>query len=211
MRILVILSCCIGLSACALLDVNRIHYSTTVGGPGIQQWYAEREQAKFYEAKQELGLTHIRELSDAEVQQIYQRVRLKQLESQLEHKAERQQYYTLKPHFDNDQERIEFLMQPNHIARQRWSEYRGIASISQNEFEPQVAALIEKNDISKGMSMEAVKQSWGEPDLREAAGNSMYNHQAWHYRKLVSTGDGYKEEKRVIFFESGRVAGWQTF
>ncbi len=210
MRILVILACSLGLSACAMFDLDNVTYTSTMDGPGIQQWYAEKEQAKFYDAKNELGLGGVRELTNEEVKTVYQRMQLKYLESKLEYKAEKEQYYALKPHFRNDQERIEFLSQPNHMARQRWSQFRGIASLT-SSFTPQENKLIESNDIGKGMSMEAVRQSWGEPEMKQAAGNSLYRHQAWHYRKLVSTENGYHEERRVIFFESGRVAGWQTF
>lgn len=201
---------CLGLSACAMFEIDKTQYRTTNAGPGVQQFYAERQQLKFSEAKQELGLANTRELTQEEVMQIYKRVELHRLESQLDNKTDRQQYFTLKPYFKSDQERIDFLKLPGQYARQNYAATRGIAALETN-FDSTTNNLIENNDIAKGMSMSAVQQSWGEPELKETAGNPMYGHQAWHYRKMVSTDSGYSEQTRIIYFESGRVSGWQTF
>lgn len=211
MRILLILLGSVGLSACALLELKPTNYSSTNATGGAADFYRERAYRDFAKAKEELGYhMSTRDLTEAEVAEINRRIQLQKLEGRLTNSLEKQQYYSLKPYFTNDQERIEFLSLPSRAARERWSQSRGIATVESN-FDPNTASLIEKNDIAKGMSMTAVTQSWGEPDLREAAGNPIYGHQAWHYRKMVGTGDGYKEEKRVIYFEAGRVSGWQTF
>lgn len=211
MRILLLLLVCYGLSACALLDVGPTHYSSVGPSGGANDFYKERARLNFQKAKEELGYdVSTRNLTDQEVAEVHQRIELRRLENKLTYSLEKQQYYSLKPYFANDQERIQFLRLPNRAARERWAQSRDIASVEKT-FDPQMAQLIESNDIAKGMSMTAVTQSWGEPDLKEAAGNPIYGNQAWHYRKMVGTGDGYKEEKRVLFFESGRVSGWQTY
>ncbi|MEK6556591.1 MAG: hypothetical protein AABZ31_15180, partial [Bdellovibrionota bacterium] len=70
--------------------------------------------------------------------------------------------------------------------------------------------LIENNDIARGMSRNAVIQSWGNPDMEEFAGNPVYGNERWVYNKQVSTDQGYKQERRLIYFEAGRVVGWET-
>jgi hypothetical protein len=70
--------------------------------------------------------------------------------------------------------------------------------------------LIEKNDVSVGMSQKAVTESWGDPDLVEVAGDPIYGNERWRYSRYISSNDGYNKQVRVIYFESGRVVGWET-
>lgn len=71
-------------------------------------------------------------------------------------------------------------------------------------------SLIEANDVAVGMNQQAVRESWGDPDSVESAGKELYGNQAWRYTKMVSSHDGYKKEIRIIYFESGRVIGWES-
>lgn len=60
------------------------------------------------------------------------------------------------------------------------------------------------------MPAEYVKKSWGEPVNIEVSGNPIYRNERWQYNKQVATPQGYKQEKRYVYFEGGRVVGWET-
>ena len=109
----------------------------------------------------------------------------------------------------NDAERIFFLKLPDANSKLNWAASRGISSI-ENSFDITTQNLIDSSDIVKGMSRNAVKQSWGEPDAIEVAGNNMYGNERWIYKKLMSTDEGYQHETRYVYFEAGRVNGWET-
>jgi hypothetical protein len=207
---LVVLS--LGLSACSLLNERSgsSGYADVDSGPSAaQEFYRERGAKSFQSAKEELGILDNRELSEQEVRAVRNRVELNRLESRVENAQEKKQYYGLKPYFRNDGERIYFLKLPSREARERWASSQGL-STNETTFDSGITGLIEKNDIAKGMSRGAVRQSWGEPDFVETAGDQLYGNERWRYNKLVSTDEGYKSETRIIFFESGRVVGWET-
>ena len=60
------------------------------------------------------------------------------------------------------------------------------------------------------MTTDQVQESWGEPDLVEVAGNPVYGNKRWKYRKFVSSEDGYTQQTRIVYFEAGKVSGWET-
>ena len=68
---------------------------------------------------------------------------------------------------------------------------------------------IMRGDIFLGMKEHDVKKAWGEPSSIEVAGEgsrSRYNTNArWLYNGAF--GDGSK----VVYFEKGKVAGWEIF
>lgn len=62
---------------------------------------------------------------------------------------------------------------------------------------------IRSRDVVLGMTRSQVLQSWGEPNMREVAGNGREGHERWRYGSRLSlTGE------RIVIFENGRVAGW---
>lgn len=201
----------LGLLACSTLDrSNSSGYAGYESGPShAQQFYLERQAKKIQDAKEELGIQPNRELTEVDMQSIQTRAELSRLESAIASSSEKKQYYAFKPYFNSDLERIYFLRLPNPAARARWASAKGL-STDETAFDPAVTSLIENNDISKGMSRGAVRQSWGEPDFVEIAGDHLYGNERWRYNKLISSEDGYKSETRIIFFESGRVIGWET-
>jgi len=202
----------LGLSACSLIDTRSESsgYADQTNAPSTaQEFYQERGAKNFNAAKEELGIQSGREVGEAEAQAIRMRVDLNRLERNLQNSQDQKQYYSLKPYFRSDAERIYFLRLPTKEARDRWANNQGITS-NETVFDPSTNQLIEKNDIARGMSRGAVRQSWGEPDFVETAGNTMYGNERWRYSKQVSTEEGYKNETRIIFFESGRVVGWET-
>ena len=137
------------------------------------------------------------------------RLRLHRMEAQLESKRDRKQYYTVRNLMSNDGERMDFLSLPNYQMKQRWLQTRGFLNQEESYSEP-VAKAIEANDISLGMSQKAVRESWGDPDLVETAGNPMYGYERWNYHRFVAGNDGFQKENRIVYFEGGRVVGWET-
>jgi hypothetical protein len=208
---LTLMALSLGLSACSTFSrSDSSGYIDESDDPSTaKQFFMEKGNQKFENAKEELGYTSGRPLNENEAAAVFARVELNRLEGTLSYDQEKKQYYSLKPFFNNDLERIYFLRLPDKEARARWAANKGVTS-NETQFDPVVTGMIEKNDISKGMSREAVKQSWGEPEFVDVAGNSIYGNERWRYNKLVSTDEGYKSETRIIYFESGRVTGWET-
>ena len=206
----------LGLSACSVMQQRApgsgYYQAGTEVSPyqSIEDFYRDRARQKWTAAKEELGITkYTQELSEREAQAVRVRLALQNLEDQLEYSMEKKQYYNYKPYFNSDQERIQFLRLPNREVRERYAKARGIAAINR-KMSPESLRAIENSDIHKGMLKDAVIESWGEPDLREVAGKETYGNERWHYKKLVSSEDGYKQERRVIYFEAGQVVGWDT-
>jgi hypothetical protein len=131
-------------------------------------------------------------------------------EANLEGRREREQYFRYKPHMRDDLERLEFLSLPSFNARQRWLEARGINDGFGASHPPEIQALVEINDITLGMTKQAVRDSWGVPEFIEVAANPIYGNERWFYREETSSPEGYKAHERWVYFESGRVSGWQS-
>ena len=154
------------------------------------------------EAQSELGPTS----SDSA---IAYRQRLKREEKLLEGKSEREQYYKAKPYLKNDLERLQFLRLETAGERDRYLNSKGING-DQITHPPIMQTLVEENDIAVGMTRQAVKESWGPADDVEVAGNPLYGNEKWKYSEQVTSSEGYMTERRTVFFESGRVVGWET-
>lgn len=66
-----------------------------------------------------------------------------------------------------------------------------------------VRRAIQARDIVLGMTRQEVAESWGEPYMREAAGDGSIGHERWTYGSRYSLS-----KNKTIIFENGRVAGW---
>ena len=159
------------------------------------------------DAAVQLGFTS-RELTDREAKAVGDRTALNRAEKSLEGKRERDQYFRNKAYFRNDRERVEFLKLDSYEARSRYLNGRGIDG-SDTANPPEIQALIDINDITLGMSKSAVRDSWGEPESVEVAGNPIYGNERWHYTEQLPSTEGYTTENRLVYFEGGRVAGWE--
>lgn len=212
-RVLLAVIAFAGLTACSTFDrSSQSGYAGSGDGESmdsVRDFYLTRQKTRAAEARTELGYSTTQELDENAVALVKARIDLARLEKTLEYDAEKKQYYSYKPFFKNDWDRIQFLQLPTREARERWAANRGLKT-TETSFDNQTTSLIENNDIGKGMSKSAVQQSWGNADLEEAAGNPVYGNERWIYNKLVSTEEGYKQEKRIIYFEAGRVIGWET-
>jgi len=69
--------------------------------------------------------------------------------------------------------------------------------------------LVDQNDITPGMTKQAVKDAWGEPEAIDVAGNPIYGNERWQYREQITSSEGYQTETRMVYFESGLVVGWE--
>lgn len=149
------------------------------------------------------------EMQDVEPERTPQKTQLKKLENSLNVKKEIEQYSKALPWFYSDQERIDFLTLPDFEARSKWmtsQNFNGRSSLVLSEMKD----LVEAKDIAVGMPMALVKESWGNPDAVEVSGNPQFKNERWRYNRYVSSQEGYKAEKKSVYFEGGKVVGWEV-
>lgn len=58
-----------------------------------------------------------------------------------------------------------------------------------------------RGDVYLGMKKEEVISQWGQPDFVEVAGNPRFENERWTFRT--------KQGVSIVYFESGKVRGWQ--
>jgi hypothetical protein len=156
----------------------------------------------------ELGIDPKKDLTQEQKVLIDQRKKLRLYERSLDSQKERLQYSKVVPWLKSDEEKLEFLSIPSIEGRQAWTNKNKIWSRTKNLKD--FAEIMDAQDIAVGMPSDYVKKSWGEPDHIEASGNPIYKNERWKYLKQVSTPQGYRQEKRFVYFEGGRVVGWET-
>jgi hypothetical protein len=66
---------------------------------------------------------------------------------------------------------------------------------------------ITSSDVITGMSPESVRTAWGEPARVQKPVDSEAGYERWIYQE--PTRIGYSPT-RIVYFEGGRVAGWET-
>ncbi|MGE4131084.1 MAG: hypothetical protein AB7F86_05565 [Bdellovibrionales bacterium] len=202
---------CLGLSACAALErsprsgyyYEQTNYETSQK----TSLYEERRVGVENDAREELGLLG-RSLTDDERTSVDLRIRLKRAENKLLSKRDKKQYYDIRSQLRSDRERLYFLSLPTYEARERWAQNRGLGQ-KDEVYSDSVASTIESNDIALGMSQKAVNESWGDPDAVEISGNPVYGIERWKYNRYISGNEGYQKELRIVYFEGGRVVGWE--
>lgn len=200
----------LGLSACAVFDRDpRSGYLDAGGIPGetARDLYVQRRAYNEQEAREELGFNG-RALTEEQSAMVLNRMRLKRLETSLVSENEKRQYFSVRSALGNDVERIRFLSLSGYESRARYIRGRGLENLA-DIVAPKYNPLIENNDIALGMSQKAVVESWGDPDAVEVAGNPIYSFERWKYSRFISGSDGYEKELRIVYFEGGRVVGWE--
>lgn len=180
--------------------------SQGTGGHINSRNYLGQEQEK---VAYELGLSPGEGLSGEDQQRVQNRLRLRDLERQLGSYKEREQYSRVLPWLQSDSERIEMLSIPTLEGRQAWINKKNIWGRAKS---PDFATkeMIETQDISIGMPQEYVKKSWGDPMAVEVSGNPIYKNERWKYVRQVPSSEGFRREVRYVYFEGGRVVGWET-
>lgn len=156
----------------------------------------------------ELGLDPQKKLTVAERKEVLKRRQLRELERGLDSPKERVNYSKVLPLFANDQEKIDYLSIPSLEGRVAWVNRNKLWN--RDKTNPDFLAVAEAQDITLGMTQELVKKSWGEPNQVEHSGNPIYKNERWKYIRDLPTLSGYKRERRYVYFEGGRVVGWET-
>lgn len=156
----------------------------------------------------ELGLDPKNQLSTEDLASIEKRKKVRGLERTLDSQKERLSYSKILPWLQSDNEKMEYLSIPSIEGRQAWINKNKIWKRAQNLKD--YAEVVEDLDIAAGMPADYVKKAWGEPDSIDHSGNPIYKNERWKYFKQVSTPNGYRQEKRYVYFEGGRVVGWET-
>lgn len=68
---------------------------------------------------------------------------------------------------------------------------------------------LDDHELSVGMRMRDVLSRWGHPREVETAGDPRFGNQKWTYWEGIS--NRYQLlPTRVVYFEAGKVAGWET-
>ena len=148
-------------------------------------------------------------LNESDMYEIRQRQRLRELERTLSSKKEKEQYSKVLPWFSGDEKKIEFLSIPSNVSRQQWMNKKDIWARTQAP-KQEMRKMVEAQDIAVGMPQEYVKKSWGDPIVVEVSGNPLYRNERWKYQRYTSTPEGFRKETRFVYFEGGRVVGWET-
>jgi hypothetical protein len=156
----------------------------------------------------ELGFNPDNELSDEERSQILSRYKVRALERTLDSDKERQHYSKVLPYLLSDQEKVDYLSYPTIEGRQAWVIRNKIWSRAKSDKD--FLDVVDSQDLTLGMNQELVRKSWGEPESVEHSGNPIYKNEKWRYVRDVPSPNGYKRERRYVFFEGGRVVGWET-
>ena len=135
--------------------------------------------------------------------------KIRDLEKNLITQQDKSLYSKLLPWFSSEEEQLSFLRNTDYEDKQKWVMKTRILN-RPTELAGRYKRMIDNQDIAIGMPNEIVKKAWGDPQNIESSGNSLFKNEKWRYLRTVSTTDGFKQEKRVVYFEGGRVVGWET-
>lgn len=191
----------------ALIPAGLMLSSCAYLSRSSESGYAENDRRKSLSIRKTSRISSENEV-DSDRANLSQKTQLKQLENALSTRKETEQYSKALPWFTNDQERIQFLRLPGFEARQKWLSDNNFSSRSSTVM-TSMKELVEAQDIAVGMPQSLVRQAWGDPDSVEVSGNPQFKNERWRYNKFVSTQDGYKPEKKIVYFEGGKVVGWE--
>lgn len=156
----------------------------------------------------ELGFDPKAGLTNDERLAVSERRRVRELERTLDSEKDRRHYSKVLPLLQTDKEKIEYLSIDSIEGRQAWVNKNKIWSRvkSNKDFQE----LVDTQDIAVGMTADLVKKSWGDPEAVDHSGNEIYKNERWKYTRDVPSPSGYKRERRFVYFEGGRVVGWET-
>lgn len=168
----------------------------------------ELSQSEFEKYAYELGFNPKTILTSSETELVKNRAHLRKIERALQTEREQINYAKILPLLQTDKEKIEYLTLPTTESRLAWANRNKIWNRSKPD--PKMVDVSDKQDIAVGMTAKLVRRAWGEPESVETSGNPIYRNERWKYVKDVPTTSGYKRERRFVFFESGKVVGWET-
>ena len=204
-----------GLLGCASMariktvrGTDKADSAAAVAKPDPAKPDAKMSELELQKYAYEIGLDPRKELTFEELASIEKRKKVRYLERTLDSQKERISYSKILAWLQSDDEKIEYLSIPTVEGRQSWVNKNKVWKRAQNlkDFDE----IVDNLDIAAGMPADYVRKSWGEPDAIEHSGNPIYKNERWKYLKQVSTPNGYRQEKRFVYFEGGRVVGWET-
>ena len=181
-----------------------------LGGSAVnaQTFDANMSSSEFEKYAYELGFNPKGSISASEIELVRDRSKLRRLERAIQTEREQIHYAKILPLLKTDREKIDYLTLPSLEGRLAWASRNKIWERSKPD--PKLVDISERQDIAVGMTTQLVRRAWGEPESVEASGNPIYKNERWKYVKDVATSNGYKRERRFVFFESGKVIGWET-
>lgn len=135
--------------------------------------------------------------------------RIRDSERGLKTQREKELYSKLLPWFKDEEEKLEYLSLGSLRERQEWANNKKAWNRARNPND-EMKNLMQNQDIAIGMPMDYVLKSWGDPKVREVSGNPLFKNEKWKYLRSIPTEDGFKQEKRTVYFEGGKVVGWET-
>jgi len=132
--------------------------------------------------------------------QTYLQDELRQLEGR-QSEGQFELYEKYRQQLGSVSERIYFLKLPVY-ERKEYLLSRGLIKTEPRTYLQTEQQLAQRNNsVSLGMSKNEVMNSIGEPQRIEVAGNPSYENERWVY--------GRNGASKYIYFESGRVEGWE--
>lgn len=189
------ISCLIVISSLSLIQCSQIQRSPESGyGAGSGPKRVSSTNAPSV-SPDRINLTAIQRVQDFEKRMTSQR--------------EKEHYSRLLPWFESDTEKIEYLSLKDLPSKEEFARSRSIWQRAQNP-SSSTLTMIQNQDIAMGMPQDYVRKSWGEPLSIEVSGDPLFKNEKWKYMRQISTPRGFAQEKRSVFFEGGKVAGWQT-
>ena len=106
-------------------------------------------------------------------------------------------YEKYKPKLSTTSEKIYFLKLSPHERR----DYLSSRGFLKEERPHEEMFALRQSKVITGMTKSDVMSSWGRPARVEVAGNPSYENERWLYTVNGAT--------KYIYFESGRVEGWE--
>ncbi len=94
-------------------------------------------------------------------------------------------------------------------VREDFEEFEKMRAEQRNRQELVIRQAQAQRDIVLGMSADDVRSVWGDPRSVETAGDSGSGNEKWTYYEGLSA-PWSMSSTRTIFFENGKVVGWQT-
>jgi hypothetical protein len=76
-------------------------------------------------------------------------------------------------------------------------------------FDSEVQKALESEELILGMRTQDVLSIWGKPQRIESAGDPKMGNQKWSYSNSVLR-QWNSQPSKVIYFESGKVVGWEN-
>ena len=187
-------------------EVKTTEISANANSTGMRS--PDISLSEFEKYAYELGYNPKMPLTATETELVKDRAQIRKMERVIQTEKEQTHYAKILPLMQADREKIEYLTLPTIESRLAWANRNKIWNRSKPD--PKMLDVSDKQDIAVGMTTQLVRRAWGEPESVEASGNPIYKNERWKYVKDVATSNGYKRERRFVFFESGKVIGWET-